>query len=852
MGGASGHAFKTLGLAATLAAAGVGAQPVPWYEAKQRTGAKLADIVHQYQLEEAARNASAEGQNNLTSFLLKDPETFEQDEDFQFYRWLAYVEPRVGPSGDLSLLAQGQQTIDSLVFLDAQAQAGTQGNWEPLGPFSRGTMGAGRLNWIEMHPQDTSTMMVGSPSGGLWFTHDGGKSWTTTTDKIAVLGAAWAVYHPTRPETIYLGTGDGDAGESQSIGVLRSTDGGKTWGRTGLDFPVSGKTQISKLVTDPRNPEKLFVATSTGVSVSLDGGNTFTAATGITGKVWDLEINPGNPNIVYASTNAFFRSTDGGKTFAAVTGTTATSSYRMMIGVSPNKPSWVYLLRGASNATEGVSLSTDDGQTFSQKGPGTEIGCNQTFYDYALAVNPNNANDLYAGCTLVYHSGDGGATWTKATSSIPWDIHDLAFRKDGALFVADDGGLNRATDSAVWLNLNNNLNIGQSYRIGVYRYDYDRVCTGRQDNGTTIRDGGDFQRALQSDGFECFWNNTGTRFYGEYYNGAFNICNYANGQISGCTGGPPSEPGPWETAWSHDLKEANRLYAGRDTNMWTSPDDGATWTRMGTLGGTGTIRNFAVAPSNNQVVYVLKGPDVYRTTNGGQAWTNIKGSITMTPVSVAVSSSNPNDLWVTVSGYTAGEKVWHSTNGGQTWLNETQTGLPNLPCNAVVLDSVAGGIYVGLDAGVYYKKIGQAAWQSFSDGLPNASVHELEIAQKGPNASDRRILAATFGRGVWRSTLWGETPSVSTPARAPLLSRLSAVRSGDILRVSFQTGDDRPVEGNSILKLHAANGALIHQEVVPNTGAFERDIPLAGKAQGIFWFTLEGPGGRVSRRIALY
>jgi ligand-binding sensor domain-containing protein len=205
-----------------------------------------------------------------------------------------------------------------------------------------------------------------------------------------------------------------------------------------------------------------------------------------------------------------------------------------------------------------------------------------------------------------------------------------------------------------------------------------------------------------------------------------------------------------------------------------------------------------------------------------------------------------------VSGYTAGEKVWHSTNGGQTWLNETQTGLPNLPCNAVVLDSVAGGIYVGMDAGIYYKKIGQAAWQNFSDGLPNASVHELEIAQKGQNASDRRILAATFGRGVWRSTLWGETTPVSKSARAPVLSRLSAVRSGNILRVSFQVGDDRPAEGTSTLKLHAANGALIHEEAVPNTGAFERDIPLTGKAQGIFWFTLEGPGGRVSRRIALY
>ncbi|HLP42022.1 MAG TPA: YCF48-related protein, partial [Fibrobacteria bacterium] len=474
-----------------------------WYEDKARKGANLHDIVREHKARAAAKQSALK--DDLTALLQKDPELYELEKDHRFKRWLEYVEPRVSPSGDLSQLDRGQEEIAALVPLDGEARPAAYGTWEPIGPYSEGTTGAGRLNWVEFHPQDTSAMMVGSPSGGVWFTRDGGKTWTTPTDKIAVLGAAWAAYHPTRPDTIYLGTGDGYHGDTKSIGVLRSTDGGKTWGRTGLEFPITGSTQIVKLVTDPRNPDKLFVAASNGVYVSLDGGATFTKSTGITGKVWDLEIHPGNPDIVYASTAAFHRSTDGGKTFSAVAG--ATSTYRMLIGVTPAEPSWVYLLRGSRSATEGVELSIDDGLTFARKGTGAEIGCSQAWYDYALAVNPDKADDLAAGCLRVFRSGDGGTAWTQAGASYHVDIQGLAFRRDGALFAVTDGGIYRATGRSTWQSLNNNLNIGQSYRLGVDRHDYDRVCTGRQDNGTDFRDGGEFRRALGGDGFECFWNN---------------------------------------------------------------------------------------------------------------------------------------------------------------------------------------------------------------------------------------------------------------------------------------------------------------------------------------------------------
>jgi photosystem II stability/assembly factor-like uncharacterized protein len=136
-----------------------------------------------------------------------------------------------------------------------------------MGPFAANTAGAGRLNWIEFHPANDSAYMVGSPGGGLWFTRDAGKTWTTSTDRIAIMGAAWAVWHPANPDIIYLGTGDGHHSDTKSLGVIKSTDGGKTWNTTGLTFAITASTQVTKVLVDKTRPEKLIVATSSGVRV---------------------------------------------------------------------------------------------------------------------------------------------------------------------------------------------------------------------------------------------------------------------------------------------------------------------------------------------------------------------------------------------------------------------------------------------------------------------------------------------------------------------------------------------------------------------------------------------------------
>ena len=113
-----------------------------------------------------------------------------------------------------------------------------------------------------------------------------------------------------------------------------------------------------------------------------------------------------------------------------------------------------------------------------------------------------------------------------------------------------------------------------------------------------------------------------------------------------------------------------------------------------------------------------------------------------------MADSNPQVIWATFSGYNAGQKVYKSTDGGATWSNISGT-LPNIPVNCVVYENKAGNpIYVGTDAGVYYFKDGLRTSYRYKFGLPNVIVDELEI-----NYGAKRIVAATYGRGLWHNLL---------------------------------------------------------------------------------------------------
>ncbi len=176
-----------------------------------------------------------------------------------------------------------------------------------------------------------------------------------------------------------------------------------------------------------------------------------------------------------------------------------------------------------------------------------------------------------------------------------------------------------------------------------------------------------------------------------------------------------------------------------------------TWTQVGNVtGGATNVIALAYSPSDTNYIYAAKTNKLFVATDGN-TFVDRTGTLPVASASissVAVSNTNPSRVWVTFSGYSAGNKVWYSADAGITWLNYS-TGLPNLPANCIAYQNASNdGLYVGMDVGIYFIDNSSASWQPYFTWLPNVSLQEMEI-----NFPSGKIRAATNGRGLWESDL---------------------------------------------------------------------------------------------------
>ena len=105
--------------------------------------------------------------------------------------------------------------------------------------------------------------------------YDDGQNWQTFTDELTNIGISDLAIDPLNPNIMYLATGDRDAGDTYSFGLMKSTDGGVTWSTTGLSFGLSNSYKIGRVVVHPTSTNIVVAATNAGIYRSTNYGQTF-------------------------------------------------------------------------------------------------------------------------------------------------------------------------------------------------------------------------------------------------------------------------------------------------------------------------------------------------------------------------------------------------------------------------------------------------------------------------------------------------------------------------------------------------------------------------------------------------
>jgi hypothetical protein len=393
--------------------------------------------------------------------------------------------------------------------------------------------------------------------------------------------------------------------------------------------------------------------------------------------------------------------------------------------------------------------------------------------------------------------------------------------------------------------MTNGLGIRQFYNLGLSKTDPNKFGGGSQDNGTYMYTSGTgWHGWLGADGFEVAIAPDNNVIYGTSQNGTFYKSTSGGTNTVSITqpGG-----GAWNTPFVMHPTNPSILYVGNSTGVRKTTNGMSSWTTIGNF-NPAAINDMAIAVSNPLYLYASVKERIWVSKNDGGSWTEITTGLPGYYITdIAIDPANAEHVVVTCSGYNAGKKVYVTSNAGASWTNISGN-LPNLPANAAVFHQ-GNGLYVGMDVGIYYLPDGASAWEGFMTSLPNVPVTELEIQY-----SAGKIRAATFGRGMWESSLASQSALAqnNTPESGSLEAepvKMYPNPAANVLHIEFNTATKSNVE---ISIASEANGrTMMVNEIITEKGVSKHEVNLSAMPNGIYLVRIQGKGVNSTQRIQI-
>ncbi|MEW6732303.1 MAG: hypothetical protein AB1489_13320 [Acidobacteriota bacterium] len=725
----------------------------------------------------------------------------------------------------------------------------------PIGPASIAngqTFGSrqnvsGRVTSLAIDPQNPSVIYLGAAQGGLWRSTNNGQTWQPMTDNAPTQATGAVVIDPTNSSIIYIGTGEGNSSSDSffGMGILKSTDGGRSW--TNLAAQTFLGRSFNRLIIDPNNPRTLYAAIGAGfagraratsprlvpvgIYKSTDGGVSWSISLQVNPPApmpalgttaYDIEIDIKNSSVLYAALDGLgiYKTTDGGLNWFKLTNGLPNNGFtRADIGIGKSNSNVLYISYGnipSSNPFSrdllGIFKSTNGGDTWNMtaRPPGGFL-C-QCTYDNFIEPDPNNPEIVYFGGVPIFKSVNGGQSWTNITqgsggTGLHVDFHAIAFAPDNSnqIFVGNDGGVWSSGDGGnTWINRNSTLNITQFQSVAIHPTDPNITIGGTQDNGTNLYVGNDtWQHADDGDGgFAAIDQSSPNVMYHTY----FNFPGIGIGPARSEQGG---RLGSWDDAFSGinqnddvlfyapfilDPNNQSTLYFGTN-RLYRSMDRARTWKPISgslTAGAPrAAISAIAVAPGAPRFIYTGSSDGaVFASQDGGESFQNVTDNLpTRYITDVVVDPNLPTTVYVSLNGFSTGH-IFKSTSGGRSWQNISGN-LPDVPAPALAINPFnPNNLFLGTDLGLFQTADGGISWTLVA-GMPTVTVFDIAI-----NGNLALLRLATHGRGIYELKL----PKDSMPPQVTV----NAPKGGENLTATSQftinwtTSDDFGVKQHNI------------------------------------------------------
>ncbi|MBK8700139.1 MAG: hypothetical protein IPN29_11650 [Saprospiraceae bacterium] len=557
---------------------------------------------------------------------------------------------------------------------------------------------SGRITAIDVDLSDDKRIFLGSASGGLWLSENGGISFKPVFDEAGALAIGSVKINQRNPSEIWVGTGEGNPRNSLNTGdgIYKSIDGGSTWKNMGL---TQTKT-IHRIIIHRDNADVVFAAAlgspwgpneDRGVFKTTDGGKTWKKVlyvNSLTGAA-DLVVDPSNPNKMIAAMwehhrepwfftsggegSGLYITYDAGETWKKLKpedGLPKGDLGRTGLAFAPSSPNIVYALIEAKE--NGLYKSEDGGRKWKLI-QSKDIG-NRPFYYAEIYVDPKNENRLYNVFTYLTRSDDGGKSFYNIAdygNAVHPDHHALWVHPDNPYFLIDgnDGGAAISRDMGNSWTFIANLPVGQFYHINVDNDFPYNVYGGMQDNGSwagpssALKPGGirnsDFQELYFGDGFDVVPELHNSR-YGYAMSQGGNL-GYYDRETGFTKFIKPVHPEGkklrfnWNAAIARDPFQRCGVYYGSQY-LHHSLDCGDNWTILSP--------DLTTNDSTKQKQHLTGGLTLDAT--GAENHTTI--------ISIAPSPLDDQIIWVG----TDDGNVQLTTDGGKTWANLSRKikGLP--------------------------------------------------------------------------------------------------------------------------------------------------------------------------------